>query len=398
MRKPALTKAQVISAIQAAARRLRRTPTRPEFERLSRIHHMKVRAAGLQPDRLGLRIDTAAMLEDWGRLARKLKRHPTRAEYEKLGRYAGASLETRFHRWSNVRQHFLEFVQRSGSAGQWRDVVETLQSGPIPRRGGGKSWLNSKRSSVGETSLPQRLKPDSSELYRRPEGLLHPVRAERFADRADDAVDPTILPPLRGKRCVTDSMLWILFAGNEKTAQPGAAEKAPDRDGELPGDRQNALAEYRNSGLPGHQNTGLLPRSGAAVVEMESCAVAAPLNFARRVLPGRPLMGPPAKLKGLGHEPVNEMGVVFLFGMIAHLLGFVVEALQMGFPDCLAKLEVEPGRWQHVRIEFEFESRKFREHRHDPAQCDMIVCWRHNWRECPPQIQVLELSRVLAGK
>lgn len=82
-------------------------------------------------------------------------------------------------------------------------------------------------------------------------------------------------------------------------------------------------------------------------------------------------------MQGLGHQPVNEMGVVFLFGMIAHLLGFVVEALQMSFPDCLAKLEVEPKIWQHVRIEFEFESRKFREHRHDPAQCDMIVCWRH---------------------
>lgn len=75
-------------------------------------------------------------------------------------------------------------------------------------------------------------------------------------------------------------------------------------------------------------------------------------------------------MQGLGHQPVNEMGVVFLFGMIAHLLGFVVEALQMSFPDCLAKLEVEPGIWQHVRIEFEFESRKFREHRHDPAQCE----------------------------
>jgi hypothetical protein len=58
-------------------------------------------------------------------------------------------------------------------------------------------------------------------------------------------------------------------------------------------------------------------------------------------------------------------------------------------------MEVEPGRWQDVRIEFEYESRHFRSHRHDPRRCDIIVCWRHNWRDCPPGLQVLELSAVV---
>ena len=30
-------------------------------------------------------------------------------------------------------------------------------------------------------------------------------------------------------------------------------------------------------------------------------------------------------------------------------------------------------RWRRVRIEFEFKSRNFREHGHDPDQCDLIV-------------------------
>ena len=30
---------------------------------------------------------------------------------------------------------------------------------------------------------------------------------------------------------------------------------------------------------------------------------------------------------------------------------------------------------------------------HDAEQCDMIVCWKHNWPECP--VKVLELSKVL---
>ena len=98
----------------------------------------------------------------------------------------------------------------------------------------------------------------------------------------------------------------------------------------------------------------------------------------------------------MAYEPVNEMGVMVLFSMMAHQLGFVIESVQSAFPDCQAKIEVEPGRWQHFRIEFEYESRGFKLHGHDPNQCDLIVCWRHNWKNCPPNIQVLELSKLVA--
>jgi hypothetical protein len=97
--------------------------------------------------------------------------------------------------------------------------------------------------------------------------------------------------------------------------------------------------------------------------------------------------------RGLAHVPVNELGVVFLFGMICRELGYVVEIVKPGFPDCEAKRQVRPGIWQRVRIEFEFRSRIFRTHGHDPEQCDMIVCWEHNWPDCP--IEVLELKSAL---
>jgi len=32
---------------------------------------------------------------------------------------------------------------------------------------------------------------------------------------------------------------------------------------------------------------------------------------------------------------------------------------------------------------------------HDPKKCDIIVCWVHNWPECPEWIEVIELSRVV---
>jgi hypothetical protein len=107
----------------------------------------------------------------------------------------------------------------------------------------------------------------------------------------------------------------------------------------------------------------------------------------------RPTYGNPIDFRGLRHEPVNEQGVVFLFGMVASELGYMVEALQQGFPDCEAKRQVGPGQWQRVRIEFEYESRNFRDHGHSVDTCDVVVCWHHNWAECP--IEVVELSGVI---
>jgi hypothetical protein len=101
--------------------------------------------------------------------------------------------------------------------------------------------------------------------------------------------------------------------------------------------------------------------------------------------------GPVLDFRGLRHEPINEQGVVFLFGMLAAELGFVVESIQGGFPDCDAKLRRKDGTFEGVRIEFEFKSSEFLRHKHDPSGCDFIVCWIHDWADCP--LPVLELSK-----
>lgn len=112
-------------------------------------------------------------------------------------------------------------------------------------------------------------------------------------------------------------------------------------------------------------------------------------------LSDRPTYGNPIDFRGLRHEPANENGVVFLFGMVARELGYSVEAVQSGFPDCEAKRQIDAGKWQRVRIEFEFESRNFRDHGHSPDGCDIIVCWLHNWLECPPHLEVIELKSII---
>ena len=96
-------------------------------------------------------------------------------------------------------------------------------------------------------------------------------------------------------------------------------------------------------------------------------------------------------------EPVNEMGVMCLFVLLAERLGFVIDVIRSQYPDCEARYEVEPGRWQRVWIEFEFESVSFRYHRHNPEGCDIIVCWRHNWLGCPKKLVVVELGRVIGA-
>ena len=99
--------------------------------------------------------------------------------------------------------------------------------------------------------------------------------------------------------------------------------------------------------------------------------------------------------RGLLHAPMNEQGVVFLFGMVALELGYVVESITPGFPDCEAKRRVSKSgdTWERVRIEFEFESRNFMTHGHNVADCDVIVCWEDNWPDCP--IEVLELKTAI---
>ena len=110
---------------------------------------------------------------------------------------------------------------------------------------------------------------------------------------------------------------------------------------------------------------------------------------------GRPFCGPLLEFGGMRNAPLNEIGVIFLFGILAERLGFHIEALQIAFPDCEAKRRIGPSAWQSVRIEFEYESRNFRDHGHNPGGCDLIVCWNHNWAECPANLEVVALSEEI---
>ena len=116
--------------------------------------------------------------------------------------------------------------------------------------------------------------------------------------------------------------------------------------------------------------------------------------------------GPPIDFSNLRHEPTNEQGVVFLFGMVSKALGFkCIDRIGQPFPDCEGKRKIDrKGRLQSVTIEFEFTSRDYKAHAHplpgDPPggkrPADVIVCWEDNWGDdCP--LEVIELKKAIKG-
>jgi hypothetical protein len=235
---------------------------------------------------------------------------------------------------------FTRAVDAGALGGDWADVLEKIHHGPIPTKGGCKGLA--KKREAARLAREARAAESAHPVHHR---VPSEARASQNNAQKTPVANPQILPPpLWGKKCVTDTMLAVF------------------------------IAELARSGL-----------------QWITAAC-----FPRRPLKDRPLLGAPMSLPAMAYEPVNEMGVMVLFSMMAERLGFVIEAVQSGFPDCEAKIEVEPGRWQHFRIEFEYESLQFKKHGHDPSQCDLIVCWRHNWKNCPPHIQVLELSKLVA--
>jgi hypothetical protein len=107
-----------------------------------------------------------------------------------------------------------------------------------------------------------------------------------------------------------------------------------------------------------------------------------------------PVYGEILGFRSFVRAPVNEQGVAMLFALVAADFGFAIEAVQRPFPDCEAQRSIGNGRWQRVRIEFEFLSRNFERHRHDPKGCHLIVCWEDNWGKDAP-VKVLELRKAI---
>ncbi|UCH94222.1 MAG: hypothetical protein JSV88_28670 [Candidatus Aminicenantes bacterium] len=107
----------------------------------------------------------------------------------------------------------------------------------------------------------------------------------------------------------------------------------------------------------------------------------------------------PVDFRGLRFAPSSRQGVTYLFGMISQELGFIIESFISQFPDCEGKrcVDQENNQWEQVRIQLEYKSSDFKTRTstkgYDESQCDLIICWNHDWEESP--IEVLELRSIL---
>jgi predicted transport protein len=108
------------------------------------------------------------------------------------------------------------------------------------------------------------------------------------------------------------------------------------------------------------------------------------------------IVGDLINFRGMMYSPLNEMGVVFLFGKVVEDLNMYIEEIKPGYPDCIARRFVGKG-WEEIAIEFELNAKNFLQHKHDPKQCDILVCWENDWPDCPKeyQIEIIELKSLI---
>ncbi len=95
-------------------------------------------------------------------------------------------------------------------------------------------------------------------------------------------------------------------------------------------------------------------------------------------------------VRGIVYEPINEQGVILLFAALCHDLGFMIEAIRSAFPDALLRRRNTKGTWNSCKAEFEYKSSNFKSHKHDPNQCDLIICWEHDWQDCQKEVLCLK--------
>ncbi|MGZ4896213.1 MAG: homing endonuclease associated repeat-containing protein [Candidatus Angelobacter sp.] len=409
---------KILAAIRRAAEELGRAPSRGELRRITGLSHYRVlaefrtlreavREAGLEPNPKGEKISTEDLLADWKRVAEKLVRRPSRAEYVREGRYSAGALTVRFGSWGRISttedtENHREKKSAHHGGAEARRKKELPKLPELPRLPKAEERNHKGHPYDSSLASSESLRAGYG-TQRESGGLAQSARVVKPGEsvlRNFHCVPRAPVPtPVVGMRRVTEAVAQMVVNTLMGGYWPLAFGTWPESSRELT--RRSRICEGQAA-----------PEISARGIRKEgdlgpSLAVNAPLvqddglmrrDLTRRgIKKDRPVMGEPFDRSPMTNAPVNELGVMVLFGMVAARLGLQVESVQGKFPDCLAKRQVAPGKWQHLRIEFEYESKNFKLHGHDPKGCDMIVCWRHNWKECPAEIEVVELSRLVGS-
>jgi len=393
---------EIIAAIKKCAERLGRAPSQAEFRRASKIswyqvyRHFRgmrqaVRAAGLEPGPRGGALDVNALTLDWARVVRKLGRLPSRAEYCEHGTHHAGTLHARIV-WSRMAHKFVLLVKEFHLEREWADVVKIVV-GKFPLL---------EQLTTSNWQKPLTAKEEERKTYHGGTETQRAAEIERLPLIATDNTDRQRGGMKPGKVVAAALAIEILMAAERRaqqsqrsTQQSAFSNQQEQSNWQLADGNWQDQNQDQNQNQ--NQNQNLEPqRAQSSTEEMHALEVAHGAYAGGRAACARPVVyGEPLGLAAMAHAPTNELGVLFLFGIVAEELGFRVERVQAAFPDCEAKREVAPGKWEPVLVELELYSRNFKAHRHDPRGCHVILCWKHNWPDCPEWLEVIELSKLV---
>jgi len=151
--------------------------------------------------------------------------------------------------------------------------------------------------------------------------------------------------------------------------------------------KQQAILHLLSSGVPSERIRPML------VAELERID---PTNGQQKAQVRPHQHGRMLGFRAFAYVPTYENEVVAMFGNVADELGFQIVTTRNEFPDCKALRRVPNSRrdrWDECIIEFELNSSDFKKHKHPADGCDLIVCWEHDWQDCP--VKTLELKSTI---
>ena len=88
------------------------------------------------------------------------------------------------------------------------------------------------------------------------------------------------------------------------------------------------------------------------------------------------------------------MGVRLLFSKVMDDLGIIYESSRPPGVDMVGRIQTVRG-YELKYFEFECQSGNFRQHGHDATLVDYIVRWEHDWKDCPEDVEVIELRELI---
>jgi hypothetical protein len=103
----------------------------------------------------------------------------------------------------------------------------------------------------------------------------------------------------------------------------------------------------------------------------------------------RSIVGDLVGKRGIVYAPVNRAGVLLIFARLLDEFDMLVEET---YPDCryvVVRRRVDLG-WERIDVGLAYKSSEIRGN--DDFQADMLICWHHDWSDCP--IKTFELKSL----